>query len=122
MTSSKPDVVTSATRAPFLCNKALVPTVVPWCSVRDVQFVLEVRLCDASPIFLRASAMAREGSSGVENTFKFLSTPSSIQTQSVKVPPVSIAMRSSLWRPVRFGWRLECDAVAMNGKDYHYAC
>ena len=37
--------------------------------------------------------MACEGSAGVEKTFNILSRPRSIQTQSVKVPPVSMATR-----------------------------
>ena len=95
ITSSNPDVVISPTRAPFRCSRALVPTVVPCSSVSETPvsltswFVLFV----ASPIFRRASAIARDGSSGVENTFRVLSSPSSIHTQSVNVPPVSIAMR-----------------------------
>src|SRR5581483_10490014 len=35
--------------------------------------------------------MAREGSSGVENTLRIRTLPSSTHTQSVKVPPVSMA-------------------------------
>ena len=62
-----------------------MPTVVPW---RSVKF-------SATPIFSSASAIAREGSSGVENTFKVLSALPAAHTQSVKVPPVSIAMRIS---------------------------
>src|SRR4051812_38937879 len=38
--------------------------------------------------------MARDGSSGVEKTFNIRSRPASVQTQSVKVPPVSTATRS----------------------------
>src|SRR4051812_30668913 len=40
--------------------------------------------------------MARDGSAGVENTFRTCNVfeDGSIQTQSVKVPPVSMAMRS----------------------------
>ena len=38
--------------------------------------------------------MACEGSAGVEKTFSMRIRPRSIQTQSVKVPPVSMAMRS----------------------------
>jgi uncharacterized damage-inducible protein DinB len=37
--------------------------------------------------------MACEGSAGVEKTFNILRLPRSIQTQSVKVPPVSMATR-----------------------------
>jgi hypothetical protein len=42
-----------------------------------------------------ASTMAREGSEGVENTLSIRSrrVEGSIHTQSVNVPPVSIAMR-----------------------------
>ena len=39
------------------------------------------------------STMAWEGSAGVEKTFSMRRRPASIQTQSVKVPPVSMAMR-----------------------------
>jgi hypothetical protein len=54
--------------------------------------------------------MAREGSSGVEKTFRVLRTPASSQTQSVNVPPVSTATRIS-----EFGER------GMNMEDYHCA-
>jgi hypothetical protein len=37
--------------------------------------------------------MAWEGSAGVEKTFSIRRPPRSIQTQSVKVPPVSMATR-----------------------------
>ena len=84
ITSSNPAVVISATRAPLRCSSALVPTVVPCKSVNPA----------ATPIFWSASAMARDGSSGVENTFNVLSTPPDSHTQSVKVPPVSIAIRT----------------------------
>src|SRR4051812_47418502 len=47
--------------------------------------------------------MAREGSSGVENTFDMRTRPSSAQTQSVKVPPVSTATRSSSFCSVEPG-------------------
>ena len=58
----KPAVVTRATRAPWRCNKVLVPTVVPCKMTMDLGW----------PIFsvtLRmASTMACEGSAGVEKT------------------------------------------------------
>ena len=52
-----------------------------------------------SMIFAIASTMARDGSSGVEKTFNIWSclVLGSIQMQSVKVPPVSMAMRRG-WR------------------------
>jgi hypothetical protein len=62
----------------------------------------------AALIFRTAAAMARDGSSGVENSLSVLRAPPSIHTQSVKVPPVSMEMRSS----VR-------DARAMKREDYH---
>jgi len=40
--------------------------------------------------------MARDGSCGVEKTFSMRSRPRSIHTQSVKVPPVSTAIRKVL--------------------------
>ena len=45
------------------------------------------------PDFLTAAAIACEGSAGVEKTLAIRTLPSSTQTQSVKVPPVSTAMR-----------------------------
>ncbi len=88
-TSSNPAVVISATRPPFRCSSALVPTVVPCSNVSAPP--VPVRFVD-SPIFRRASPIARDGSSGVEKTFRVLSAPSSTHTQSVNVPPVSIAI------------------------------
>src|SRR5580704_5308273 len=85
MVSSKPAVVTKATRAPLRCSSVLVPTVVP-CS----KMTAPTGLTCAS-----ASAIACDGSPGVEKTFAMRSFPRSTQTQSVKVPPVSTAMRSS---------------------------
>lgn len=67
-----------------------MPTVVPCRSVSRAEFVLAEAM-----IFSKASAMARDGSSGVENSFRVLRLPASVQTQSVKVPPVSMAIRSS---------------------------
>ena len=52
--------------------------------------------------------MAREGSSGVENTFRVFRAPVSCQTQSVNVPPVSTATRIS-----------EFEERGMNMEDYH---
>ena len=63
----------------------------------------------ASRIFPRAWAMARDGSSGVENTFKVLSSPPCIHTQSVNVPPVSMAMRRS-----------DCTAGAIVFSEYQF--
>ena len=48
----------------------------------------------APPIFSRASTIACDGSAGVEKTLSMRTCPRSAQTQSVKVPPVSMAM----WR------------------------
>ena len=101
--SSNPAVVISATRAPFRCSRALVPTVVPCNKVRPAPV-----FSAAPPIFFSASPIAREGSSGVENTFRVRSVPPSTQTQSVNVPPVSMAMRSS-----------GCRVGTMNREDYH---
>jgi hypothetical protein len=63
----------------------LVPTVVPW---RTSTF-------SAPPNCRTPSSTAREGSAGVEKIFFTRSFPSAKQTQSVNVPPVSIAMRKS---------------------------
>jgi hypothetical protein len=67
----------------------LVPTVVPCSRVTAAAFPA---FFVALQIFRNASPIAREGSSGVENTFSVLRTPSSTHTQSVNVPPVSIAI------------------------------
>jgi len=56
-------------------------------------------------IFLRASAIAREGSSGVEKTFRVFRAPFSTHTQSVNVPPVSMAIRNQ-----------DCDALDMGAE------
>ncbi len=98
ITSSNPAVVTRATRAPFRSSSAFVPTVVPCSSVMPTR----------APILPSASAIAREGSSGVENTFRVLSSPCSTQTQSVNVPPVSMAMRS-----------VGLAKAGINREDYH---
>ena len=99
MTSSNPEVVINATRAPLRCNSAFVPTVVPCSNVTAARAPLFLSippgLFAAPPICLSASPIAREGSSGVENTLSVLSAPSSTQTQSVNVPPVSIATQST---------------------------
>ncbi len=47
------------------------------------------------PICSRALTIACEGSSGVEKTFSRRRWPRSVQTQSVKVPPVSMATWNS---------------------------
>jgi hypothetical protein len=83
MVSSKPAVVTNATRAPLRSSRLLVPTVVP-CSNT---------ISPEQPLRETACAMDCEGSSGVENTFTMRNRPRSIQTQSVNVPPVSTAIR-----------------------------
>src|SRR5579862_8753287 len=83
MESSKPAVVTNATRAPLRCSKVFVPTVVP-CRI--------VTGAPGGAILLTASAIAVEGSLGVEKTFKIRREESSSQTQSVKVPPLSMAI------------------------------
>src|SRR5581483_6226443 len=49
--------------------------------------------------------MARDGSSGVEKTFLIFSLPSSIQMQSVNVPPVSIETRRGSRAEFRRGAR-----------------
>src|SRR5947209_13518164 len=86
MEASKPLVVTKATRPHLRCKSALVPTVVP-CS----------RITGCLPaICVMASAMAFEGSEGVEKSLSALNAPvaGSSQTQSVNVPPVSMAIRN----------------------------
>ena len=45
-----------------------------------------------------ASTIACEGSAGVEKTLSMRRRPASIQTQSVKVPPVSMAIRKGWGR------------------------
>src|SRR5438477_1781779 len=84
MESSKPSVVTKATRAPRRCSSELVPTVVPCSST----------MAELRPVRCTASTMACEGSPGVENTFSIRRRPFSTHTQSVKVPPVSTATRA----------------------------
>src|SRR6185437_16194624 len=84
MESSNPLVVTKATRAPLRWSSVLVPTVVP-CSTTIS--------CALAAILLTASAMACAGSAGVENTFRMRRSESWSQIQSVKVPPLSMAMR-----------------------------
>src|SRR5436309_2856294 len=77
MTSRRPVLVISATRAPRRSRRALVATVVPW-----------ARRIGRRPA--SASATARAGSSGVDRTFTM--RPSSV-TRSVNVPPVSAPHR-----------------------------
>src|SRR4051812_31883596 len=86
MESSNPLVVTKATRAPLRCKSVFVPTVV----------ACKRRSAPGWPIWATASAMAFDGSSGVEKTFSMRSAAlaGSAQTQSVKVPPVSTATRN----------------------------
>src|ERR1017187_5626348 len=88
MASSKPFVVTRAVRAPLCSRSVLVPTVVPWRRTSSPSWAT----------LRRASTMAWEGSAGVEKTLSMRRRPASIQTQSVKVPPVSMAMRSGWGR------------------------
>ena len=80
ITSVKPPVVTSATRAPVRSSKAFVATVVPCASTSG--------LGPRRPI---ADPTASAGSSGVEGTLAL--RPSSA-TASVKVPPVSTPTRT----------------------------
>src|SRR5258708_2251983 len=87
MESSNPAVVTKATLAPLRCNRVLVPTVVP-CKTRTSM--------PAGAILATASAMAWEGSAGVEKTFNMRRLDFSSQTQSVNVPPLSIAILKGL--------------------------
>src|ERR1700740_341373 len=85
MTSSNPAVVIRAVRAPLRSSRVLVPTVVPCRRISSPR----------CPIFCRASAIACDGSAGVEKTFSMRRRPlASVQTQSVKVPPVSMATRN----------------------------
>src|SRR5215813_11475510 len=51
-----------------------------------------VRAVSGDTILVTASAIAREGSSGVEKTFRIRTEDPSSQTQSVKVPPLSMAI------------------------------
>ncbi len=82
ISSAKPRVATSATRAPRRSKSALVATVVP---------------CARTPTRPRAStasiarSTARAGSSGVDAT---LATRPSCVTTSVNVPPLSIPSRT----------------------------
>src|SRR5208337_1783778 len=126
------------------CSRALVPTVVPCRSVSAAEslalFEAAPIFVVAAPIFLNASAIARDGSSGVENTLRVLRAPSSTQTQSVNVPPVSMAMRNARVARTLLSaafdldvasgrsaeWSAECGARAMisemtNKEDYHRA-
>ena len=83
--SSNPAVVMSANA--HLCVQAGY-SFLPSCRESRV-------VSPSCPTFLSASTMARDGSAGVENNFNIARRPfSSTQTQSVKVPPVSIATRS----------------------------
>jgi hypothetical protein len=62
-----------------------VPTVVPHVSSSEGSA--------ATSTFSNARTIARAGSSGVEGTFSISKRPSRTKTQSVNVPPVSIAIR-----------------------------
>ena len=102
MTSSNPDVVISATRAPFLWSRALVPTVVPCSSVRAAP-APGLRL--VGRIFQSFGDCAR-GSSSVEETFRVFRAALNPHAIGGNVPPVSIAIRSA-----------DCDARAMGAND-----
>jgi len=62
-----------------------------------------------------ALPMASDGSLGVEKTFRIRRRPFSIQTQSVKVPPVSTAIRSG--SEVDFFFRVEVSAVLQKSEN-----
>ena len=90
--SSKPAVVTRPTRAPRRSSRLLVPTVVPW--------TISSFRASAPPRSSRIpSTMPRPGSSGVEKTLAMRTSPSSMTTQSVNVPPVSTPMRMGFAAP-----------------------
>ena len=84
--SSNPAVVTNATRAPFRSSIAFVPTVVP---------CLNSNPSPAARNNPTPSITARPGSPGVDRTFTTRISPPTIATQSVNVPPVSIAIRKA---------------------------
>src|ERR1700709_298476 len=81
--SSKPLVVTKATRAPLRSSIVFVPTVVPW----------RTTISGPAAICCNPFRTAMPGSCGVEKIFNTTNFPSCRYTQSVKVPPVSIAPR-----------------------------
>ena len=57
--------------------------------------------------------MAWEGSDGVEKTFNMRRRPASTQTQSVKVPPVSMATRRGWgWRGIEFEYAFLVETYA----------
>jgi len=70
-------------------RSAFVPTVVPQTKSTPVE---SVSFCPTK-IFSSASAIASAGLCGVEGSFRIWRRPLRTKTQSVKVPPVSIAMR-----------------------------
>src|SRR5947209_4837990 len=109
MESSNPEVVTKATRAPLRCNNVLVPTVVP-CST--------VAPDPEDEILPTASAMACEGSAGVEKTFRILSVEPSSHTQSVKVPPLSMAILRDGRGGMSFGWLQDESPVNQQTGDF----
>ena len=84
MASSKPAVVTSAVRAPLRSSSVLVPTVVPW---RRMNSPVGGDLVEGFDDGLRGIGGSGEYFQHAEVAVR------SIQTQSVKVPPVSMAMR-----------------------------
>src|SRR6201999_3300136 len=79
--------------APLRCRSVFVPTVVP------CKTTISLPLLFAPEIFCMAPAIAAAGSAGVENTFRMRSVEAWSQTQSVKVPPLSMA----ILRGVRVG-------------------
>lgn len=94
--SRKPSVVIRAVRAMFPVTRALVAAVVPW-TMRSISPMKASRLSEkaaaASP---RAPRTPAEKSSGVEGDLNSRSPPaSSMTTQSVKVPPVSMQTRNN---------------------------
>ena len=96
-TSSNPALVRKSARPTLPSSKAFVPTVVPWRSSK--------RLSSETSSARNAASMAALGSSGREGTFTRRRVPSGqTRTASVKVPPVSIAIRGdavSMARPYR---------------------
>ena len=79
----------------FLSNIAFVPTVVPCLNSKPSP----APLSNSTP-----AITARPGSPGVDRTFTTRVSPSTTATQSVKVPPVSIAILNQfvLLRPHQY--------------------
>ncbi len=86
-TSSKPAVVSNTTRPPRRSSNAFVPTVVPQTRSRFL------RSADCAVARLTASMIASAGAAGREATLMICNLPLRTKTQSVNVPPLSIAMR-----------------------------